>query len=69
MQDLTTQIIRYEEGKLDPDAEVALFAELVRNGMAWRLQGHYGRVASAYIEAGMILPDGSLPPVAGVEAN
>lgn len=69
MLHLTNALIAYEEGELDAEGERELFAELIRTGLCWQLQGHYGRVASAYIEAGIILPDGSLPPMAGVEAN
>lgn len=53
--DITTRIIVYEEGALDEEATIALFQALVDNGMAWTLQGHYGRTAVALIEAGLVL--------------
>ena len=49
---LTDMIIKYEMGQLDDIDVIALFQELIDNGMAWRLQGHYGRMAKALIEAG-----------------
>lgn len=53
MLDLTGDIIAYESGELDEDSIVALFQRLIDNGMAWRLQGHYGRTAAALIDAGL----------------
>jgi hypothetical protein len=53
------QIMDYEAGELDIDAEIELFQHLVDSGMAWMLQGHYGRTAEAMIEAGVVhLPVG-----------
>jgi hypothetical protein len=49
---LTDMIIKYEMGELDDVDVIALFQELIDNGMAWRLQGRYGRMAKALIEAG-----------------
>ena len=49
---LTDMIIKYETGNLDDLEVIALFQELIDTGMAWSLQGHYGRMAKALIEAG-----------------
>ena len=49
---LTDMIIKYEMGELDDMEIIALFQELIDTGMAWSLQGHYGRMAKALIEAG-----------------
>lgn len=54
--DVTDAIIRYEGGELDDDETVTLFQHLVNTGMAWTLQGHYGRTASRMLEAGLINP-------------
>ncbi len=47
-------IIAYESGGLSDKKTIELFAELVKDGSAWSLQGHYGRVATALIKAGYI---------------
>ena len=53
---LTDMIIKYEMGELDDIETIALFQELIDTGLAWRLQGNYGRAAEALIEAGLCQP-------------
>ena len=48
------KIIAYEQGELNDQEIVCLFADLVRSGMAWSLQGSYGRTAKALIKEGWI---------------
>jgi hypothetical protein len=56
---IVEQIIAYETGELDEDSTVAMFQNLVDTGMAWKLQGHYGRTAQYLIEEGYITQKGS----------
>jgi len=53
-------IIGYEQGELNEQQEKELFAQLIKNGMAWTLQGHYGRTAMAYIDAGLLNKRGDI---------
>ena len=46
------QIIAYEQGDLDQEEAIELFQDLINSGLAYQLQGHYGRTANALIEAG-----------------
>ena len=48
-------IIRLEAGELDFDQTVELFQHLVDSGLAWQLQGSYGRTAKRLIDEGYIL--------------
>jgi hypothetical protein len=48
------EIIAYEQGELSEDKIIELFQKLVNSGQAWSLQGHYGRTATALIEAGLV---------------
>ncbi len=53
------RIMQYEAGEMIDDNEIiALFQELVNSGMAWKLQGHYGRQAKALIDQGYIVTGG-----------
>jgi hypothetical protein len=45
-------IIAYEQGELDEEEEITLFQKLIDSGMAWVLQGHYGRTAEYLIRIG-----------------
>ncbi len=55
-------IIEYEEGTLDDDQVVELFADLIKNGTCWKLQGSYGRMAERLIEAKVIDHQGNINP-------
>jgi hypothetical protein len=58
--DLIDKIIAYESGELTDQQLVYFFAELVKSGDAWTLQGHYGRTAAALIDAGYIDREGNV---------
>lgn len=45
-------IMLYESGEMDWEQTVEFFQSLIDSGMAWRLQGSYGRTANALIQAG-----------------
>lgn len=54
------ELVAYESGELEDDAIVALFAKLIKTGLAWSLQGFYGRTAADLIESGVITPEGEV---------
>ena len=57
---MVDDIVRYECGEMDDNEVVVLFAYLIKTGMAWQLQGHYGRMARDFIEAGLITEQGEV---------
>ena len=57
---LVDKIIDYESGDLEFTQTLELFSELIKNGMAWTLQGHYGRTASVLIDSGYISRAGEI---------
>jgi hypothetical protein len=54
MKDITESMIAYEQGQLDQQQTISLFQQLINSGLAWQLQGHYGRTATALLEAGLV---------------
>ena len=58
--DLTAAIITWENGKLNADETVELFSHLVKSGLAWKLQGCYGRMAAELIENGYLDSEGNI---------
>lgn len=62
MTDTLDRIIAYEQGELDEDEVIDLFQDLVNTGLAWQLQGHYGRTAARLYEAGLINLPGQPQP-------
>lgn len=62
--DEVDQIMAYEAGELDKEGVIKLFQSLVNSGLAWRLQGHYGRMAQELIQARLVKKP-RIPQVAG----
>lgn len=52
-------IMSYEQGDMSEDDTVTFFQGLIDSGMAWKLQGSYGRTAQSLIEAGVCHAAGS----------
>ena len=50
--DATAFILAYEGEQLTEDEVVAGFQQLINSGLAWELQGSYGRMANDLIEQG-----------------
>lgn len=50
--DQVDKIMAFEQGDLDFEGTVELFQDLIDSGLAWQLQGSYGRMANSLIENG-----------------
>lgn len=59
-RELSDALLRYENDELPREDAIRLFAYLVGSGMAWKLQGHYGRAARDLIESGVIDSEGNV---------
>lgn len=57
---IVDDIIAYESGEMSDDQIVAFFQRLVDSGMAWQLQGSYGRMAQSLIDAGAVTRKGTV---------
>lgn len=53
--DQIDKMMAFENGELGDDDVIALFQELVNSGLAWKLQGFYGRTAKALIDQGFVI--------------
>lgn len=60
MSDLVEKIIKWENGEMTARETVEFFAELIKAGTCWKLQGCYGRTANSLIENGIIDSNGSI---------
>ncbi|KKM72826.1 hypothetical protein LCGC14_1416520 [marine sediment metagenome] len=60
-EELMNRVLQYEMKELDDAAVIDLFQDLVDTGMAWNLQGIYGRTACELISLGYIDAPNDLP--------
>lgn len=60
MMNLMERVIEYETDNHDLEWIVQFFADLIATGLAWQLQGRYGREAKAYIDNGLISAQGDV---------
>jgi len=56
MNNLTEQLMKYEYNQLTDEETIQLFQHLVNTGLAWQLQGSYGRTAQSMIDNGIVSP-------------
>jgi len=61
-KDLAAALAAYEEDRLGQEDTMVLFQHLVDTGLAWTLQGHYGRIAEWLIEEGLVEGEKILRP-------
>lgn len=50
------KIMAFESGEMDLDEIIDFFQGLIDTGLAYQLQGSYGRAAASLIEAGHCTP-------------
>ena len=52
--DVVGKIMDFEAGEMSEEEIIGFFQELVDSGLAWSLQGSYGRTAARLIELGLV---------------
>jgi hypothetical protein len=56
--DLTTSLIEYEAGNATKEEIIELFQHLLDTGLAWKLQGSYGRATEILLGQNLITKKG-----------
>lgn len=59
----------YEGGELAKDEVVSGFQELINSGLAWKLEGQYGRMATQLIEQGLCTRPVAVKPAPGTSST
>lgn len=57
--DVFNFLMDYESGELNDEAIIKGFQYLIDSGLAWQLQGMYGRMAKALIDEGHCKSEGN----------
>ncbi|MDX3525101.1 hypothetical protein P1P75_01210 [Streptomyces sp. ID05-39B] len=60
MKDIAIDLMSFEAGELDARETLELFGLLIKSGMAWTLQGSYGRTANELTHAGYLTAEGAV---------
>ena len=60
MMDLMNRVVQYESEDHSLEWVLQLYADLIATGLAWQLQGRYGREAKAMIDEGLITVQGDI---------
>jgi len=58
--DVVDFVMAYESGEASQEYLLEGFANLIKTGQAWSLQGHYGRTAQSLIDGGYISREGEI---------
>ncbi len=58
--DAVDYIMAWESGELSNWETIKMFAEMIKSGICWSLQGCYGRMAHDLIEAGYVNTKGDI---------
>ena len=59
-KDFLDQIMDYESGELSDKETLEMFSVIVKDGLTYSLQGHYGRMAEALIQNGWLDKEGDI---------
>lgn len=59
-QSVTAMLMDFEDGSMNIDQTLELFSILIQTGLAWRLQGSYGRMARHLIDQGSLSENGTI---------
>lgn len=60
MMNLYERVVEYETEDHSLEWVLQLYADLIATGLAWHLQGRYGREAKAMIDEGLITVQGDI---------
>lgn len=59
-ENVTDYIIDFENGDISVEMTLELFSYLIKSGLAWQLQGSYGRSAMGLIDSNIIDSTGKI---------